>query len=286
MEKRKIYVVTGPTASGKSDFAVTIALRVSGEIVSVDSRQMYQNLDIGSGKITKEDMKGIPHHMLSIYDVRDEMVSVSRFVERALVCIEHIYAKGKVPILCGGTGMYLDALLYEKKFPEVEPNKTLRKELEKLSTLDLSLQLKEKDIRRYNTIDTQNKARLIRALEICEALGTVPAESVGEVRFDATIYLIEINKPLLNEKIKVRLEKRLEAGMVNEVVELLANGVSAEKLISLGLEYKYITLFILGTIDEQTMKKEILQKSIQYAKRQMTWNTKYVLGAEIVKVEK
>ena len=168
----------------------------------------------------------------------------------------------------------------------MEPNKTLRKELEKLSTFDLSLQLKEKDIRRYNTIDTQNKARLIRALEICEALGTVPAESVGEVRFDATIYLIEINKPLLNEKIKVRLEKRLEAGMVNEVVELLANGVSAEKLISLGLEYKYITLFILGTIDEQTMKKEILQKSIQYAKRQMTWNKKYVLRAEIVKVEK
>ncbi len=285
MEKRKIYVVAGPTASGKSDFAITLALQNSGEIVSVDSRQMYQKLDIGSGKITKEEMRGIPHHMLSVYNVRDEDVSVSRFVERALVCIEHIYAKKKVPILCGGTGMYLDAILYEKKFPEVEPNKALRKKLEKLSALELSLLLKEKDTRRYYTIDTQNKARLIRALEICEAIGMVPVENKGEARFDTTVYLLKIEKQLLHEKIKIRLEKRLAVGMVAEVVGLLADGINAERLISLGLEYKYLTLFLLGKIDTETMKKYIVQKSFQYAKRQITWNNKYLLATEIVKVE-
>ena len=156
------------------------------------------------------------------------------------------------------------------------PNKELRKELSLLSALELSLLLKEKDKRRYDLIDKHNKARLIRALEICVAIGSVPEESSGNERFDATIYLLEIEKSLLHDKIKKRLAVRLERGMIDEVIGLLSHNVTAERLLSLGLEYRYITLFILGTIDEETMKKEIIQKIFHYAKRQMTWNKKFL----------
>lgn len=282
--KRKVFVVAGPTASGKSDFAVELALKENGEVISVDSRQMYKGLDIGAGKITEEEMKGVPHHMLSIYDVNDEDVSVVTFTKDALSAIDDIFARDKTPILCGGGGQYLQALLYEKDFPKVEKNEELRKILANFSTEELAQKLKEKDEERFKTIDTQNRVRLIRALEICEAIGKVPTEEELSPRFDATIYLLEASPEILKKRIEIRLEKRLHIGMVDEVRSLLKSGVSAERLISLGLEYKYCTLFIAGTLTFAEMKEEIKNKSWHYAKRQTTWNKKYLENVTIVKV--
>jgi tRNA dimethylallyltransferase len=283
--KRKVFVVAGPTASGKSDFAVELALKENGEVVSVDSRQMYKDLDIGAGKITEEEMRGVPHHMLSVYDVNDEDVSVVTFTKDALSRVGDIFARDKTPILCGGGGQYLQALLYEKDFPKVEKNEELRKILVNFSTEELAQKLKEKDEERFKTIDTQNRVRLIRALEICEAIGKVPTEEELSPRFDATIYLLEASPEILKKRIEIRLEKRLHTGMVDEVRSLLKSGVSAERLISLGLEYKYCTLFITGTLTFAEMKERLKSKTWHYAKRQTTWNKKYLENVIVVKVE-
>ncbi len=282
--KKSIIVVAGPTASGKSDFAVDLALKHNGEIVSVDSRQMYVGLDIGSGKITDEEMRGVKHHMLSVYDVNDESVSVVTFTKDALEIIENILLRGKTPILCGGGGQYMQALLYEKDFPKVTKNEELRKTLAAFSTEELANKLEKEDSERYKNIDTKNRVRLIRALEICTALGKVPSEEELAPRFDATIYLLESTPENLQKKIEERLEKRLHIGMVEEVRGLLKNGVTQERLISLGLEYKYIALFVKGDITFAEMKEEIKRKSWQYAKRQMTWDKKYLESETIVKV--
>jgi tRNA dimethylallyltransferase len=284
LEKKKVIVVAGPTASGKSDFAVELALKENGEVVSVDSRQMYKGLNIGAGKITEEEMKGAPHHMLNVYDVNDENVSVVTFTKDARSAIDDIFARGKIPILCGGGGQYLHALLYEKDFPKVEKNEGLRKILANFSTEELAQKLKEKDEHRFTTIDQNNRVRLIRALEICEAIGKVPTEEELSPRFDATIYLLEASPEILKKRIEIRLEKRLHAGMVDEVRGLLKSGVSAERLISLGLEYKYCSLFIQGTITFAEMKEQLKSKIWQYAKRQTTWNKKYLQNVIIVKV--
>ena len=284
LEKKKVFVVAGPTASGKSDFAVELALKENGEVISVDSRQMYKGLDIGAGKITEEEMRGVPHHMLSVYDVIDEDVSVVTFIKDARSAIDDIFARGKTPILCGGGGQYMQAILYEKDFPKVEKNEELRKTLANFSTEELAQKLKEKDEERFKTIDTQNRVRLIRALEICEAIGKVPTEEELSPRFDATIYLLEASPEILKKRIEIRLEKRLHAGMVDEVRSLLKSGVSAERLISLGLEYKYCTLFITGTLTFAEMKEQLKSKIWQYAKRQTTWNKKYLENVTIVKL--
>ncbi len=282
--KKSIIVVAGPTASGKSDFAVDLALKHNGEIVSVDSRQMYVGLDIGAGKITEGEMKGVPHHMLSVYDVSDESVSVVTFTNDALGIIENILLRGKTPILCGGGGQYLQALLYEKDFPKVIKNEDLRKSLATFSTEELANKLEKEDGERFKNIDTKNRVRVIRALEICAALGKVPGEEELAPRFEATIYLLESTPEALQKKIEERLEKRLHMGMVEEVRGLLKDGVTPERLISLGLEYKYITLFVKGTITFAEMKEEIKRKSWQYAKRQMTWNKKYLESPTIIKI--
>ncbi len=284
LQKKFIIVVAGPTATGKSDYAVNLALKENGEVISVDSRQMYKGLDIGSGKITIEEMKGVSHHMLSLYDVEGESVSVVSYTKDALKVIEEIFARGKVPILCGGGGQYLQALLYEKDFPKVSKNEELRKSFAAFSTEELADKLKTKDDNRFNSIDKSNRVRLIRALEICEAFGKVPTEEELEPRFDATIFLLEAGREALRQRIETRLEKRLHIGMVDEVRSLLKNGVSAERLISLGLEYKYCTLFIQGTITFAEMKEQLKNKIWQYAKRQMTWNKKYLGNAVVVKV--
>ena len=212
---KEIIVVAGPTASGKSDFAVNLALQNKGEIVSVDSRQIYRGLDIGTGKITKEEMKGVPHHLLDIYDVGEE-VSVSDFVDKALIVIEEIFARGHTPILCGGTGQYIFGIIYENTFPKVEPNKNLREELEKLNTEELVARLLVSDPLRAQNIDTRNRRRLIRAIEIAEVLGHVPELEKLKPRFKTKIYLMNPTREQLRERIEARLTARLAIGMLDE----------------------------------------------------------------------
>lgn len=270
----EVIVIVGPTASGKSDFAVELALKCDGEIISSDSRQIYKGLDIGTGKITTEEMKGVKHHMLSVYNL-DTDVSVASYARDATSILKDIISRGKTPIICGGTGQYIDALIFDTKIPEVKPNKSLRETLEKLPTEDLVTRLEKADPTRLMAIDKHNRVRLIRALEISDVLGAVPPQGNPELLYETKIYLMDIPRDLLLKRITRRLLKRLDSGMIDEVRSVKEKGFSAEDMRRFGIEYEIIGKYLEGRFSEEEMKNEIITKSMQYAKRQQTWNKKY-----------
>lgn len=280
----KVIVVAGPTASGKSDFAVAYAKEHNGEIISADSRQVFKGLDLGTGKITQEETQGVPHHMLSIYEPMEE-VSVIRYMHDALPIIYDILARGKTPVICGGSGQYIDALLFDIDFPNAKPNEVLRLELEKLPTEDLVSKLVELDPHYASTIDIHNRRRIIRAIEIAKSLGHVPTNTKRVPRFNPKVFLMNPSRDILKDRIEKRLEKRLILGMTEEVKDLLVSGVSEEWLKSLGLEYRYITQFLKQEITETEMKENIKNDSIHYAKRQMTWNRKYLPKSILIDIQ-
>jgi tRNA dimethylallyltransferase len=187
--KLKIIVILGQTATGKSDFAVQIAKRVlavsrvESEIISADSRQVYKDMDLGTGKITKKEMRGVPHHLLDVASPK-KIFSVSDYQKLADKKIQEIFSRGHIPILCGGTGFYIDALVNGTVLPEVAPDKILRKKLDKKSTSELFKILKKLDINRAKSIDKNNRVRLIRAIEIAKTLGKVPKISNKDTKYD------------------------------------------------------------------------------------------------------
>lgn len=272
--KPKILVVCGPTATGKSDKAVEIALQRNGEIISADSRQVYKGLDIGSGKITEKEMRDVPHHLLNVADPR-EIFSVEEFVEEGRYVIEEILNKGKLPIICGGTGFYIDALVYDIHFPQVPPNEILRKELESYSLEQLQNKLQELDPERYSSIDIKNPVRLIRALEIVEALGSVPKLERNSIYNIEWIYL-DFDDEILKERIYKRLITRLEQGMLEEARNLNSAELSFDRMKQLGLEYRYQAMHLLGEIAYDQMVELLSTKIWQFAKRQRTWFKKYM----------
>lgn len=285
MENKKIFVVAGPTASGKSDFAVELALAHNGEIISADSRQLYKGLDIGTGKITYDEMKGVRHCMLDVCDI-DQEFSVADYKALALPLVNDILARGKTPIICGGTGQYIDALIFTITLPEVPPNKELRQELEQKSTEKLYESLMQKDKVRAQNIDKHNRVRIMRALEIINTLGKVPVQTESTFRFPTKLYLMNPSRQLLRERITSRLEKRLKIGMIEEVQNLLEKGYNDEKTLKrFGIEYFVIGEYLKHKISLPEMKSILINKSMQYAKRQQTWNKKYLSFAEIVEVK-
>ncbi len=272
--KPHVIVVIGPTASGKSDFAVEYALAHNGEIISADSRQVYRGLTIGTGKITTEEMNGVKHHMLDVYDI-DEDVGVARFARDASPILIDILSRNKTPIICGGTGQYIDALMYKTSLPKVPPNKTFREKLEKKTTEELFAIVQKKDPRRASTIDRHNRVRLIRALEIIESIGTVPSQDTPTLLYPTTMYLMSPTRETLRTRITQRLEKRLKEGMIDEVRLLMEKGYTSSSMKKFGLEYVTIGKYLEGILTDEQMKKELIAKSMQYAKRQETWNKKY-----------
>ncbi len=260
----KIFVILGPTATGKSSLAVKIALRLrsgqarEAEIISADSRQVYKGLDIGTGKITKKEMKDVPHYLLDVANPKYKF-TVAEYKKLAEEKIKEILARGKTPIICGGTGFYIDAITKGIVFPEVPPNLKLRKVLEKKSTLELFKMLKKLDNRRAKDIDQNNKVRLIRAIEIAKALGKVPLLKNKKVDYK----FIKIGLFLTPEKLKKNIEKRVKgmfkAGLLNEIKKLKKNGISEKRLKEFGFEY-----------DNPTYEK-VVNETIKYTKRQMTW---------------
>lgn len=269
----KIIVIIGPTASGKSDLAVYLAEKFNGEVVSADSRQVYKGLDIGSGKITLDEMLDIPHHLLDVTNPK-ETFTVSDYQKLALKAIDRIVKKGKVPIIAGGSGFYIDSILYKQKFPNVPPNEKLREKLENLSTSQLFEKLQALDPARAETIDSKNRRRLVRALEIVQALGLVPESKMTE-NFKALVIEIDIKEEKLKDNIKNRLQKRLDEGMIEEVKRLHQEGLSWQKLEDFGLEYRYIAEFLQNKITKEEMINLIEVKSRQFAKRQRTWFKQY-----------
>ena len=255
---KKVIVVLGQTATGKSDLAVKIAKQVNGEIISADSRQVYKNLNIGTGKISKKEMQGIPHHLLDVANVKNKF-TVSECQKLAEKKIKEIISKNKIPIICGGTGFYIDAITKGTIFPEVPPNYPLRKKLAFVSDRVLLLKLQKLDPERAKTIDSKNKHRLIRAIEIAKALGKVPKIIEGSPQYK----FIKIGLFLPTEKLRKKIEKRVKKmfwmGLLNEIKKLKRAGISQKRLQELGFEYNNPT------------PEKVIKETIKYAKRQMTW---------------
>lgn len=288
MNLPKILVIVGPTASGKTSLSIELAKKFNGEVVSADSRQVYKGLDIGTGKVTEAEMQGVPHHLLDVADPQN-VYTVADYVRDGHVAIADILSRGKLPIIVGGTFFYIDALLGAVSTPEVPPNPELREELEKHSNEELLEILKEKDGARAETIDPNNQRRLIRAIEIASALGSVPKTHAMEL-YSALTLGIHIEKEDLLKNIHTRLIERIDAGMIEEVVTLHKNGLSYERMTELGIEYQYISEYLQDKITKDEMCALIETKSWQYAKRQMTWlkrnkNIQWVRKGECERIE-
>lgn len=288
--KPKIISIVGPTASGKSDLAVILAKKINGEIISTDSRQVYKGLDIGSGKITKKEMMGVPHHLLDVCNPK-KTFTVTEFKKLAEEKISDILKRGKVPILCGGTGFYIDAVVKNLIFPEVPPNAEFRIKAQKSKIETLQKQLLKLDPKRYKTIDLKNKVRLIRAIEIAKAIGKVP-QIKAKPNFDALTIGTLLVPEVIKERIENRLTKRMKQGMVKEVRDLhTKNKISWKRLESLGLEYRYVAMFLQDKITKTEMLELIKNESWHYAKRQMTWfqrdkDIKWIEPNKVKEIEK
>lgn len=280
-----IIAVVGPTATGKSDFAVQIAKIFDGEIISADSRQVYTGLDIGSGKITKKEMLGVPHYGLDIVNPK-KVFNASDFKSYAKQKIAEISARGKTPIICGGTGFYIDSVIGDLTLTDVPPNPTLRKKLEKLTTPRLLVILKKLNKNKYDTIDQFNRVRIIRAIEIeeglrknKETLKTKMLHSHKEIspkkpetyKYKILWLGLDADDNILKEIIHTRLLRRLKSGMLDEAKRLRAQGISYKRMFELGLEYRYQSLFLQNKISKEEMIEKIDSESWQYVKRQRTW---------------
>jgi tRNA dimethylallyltransferase len=213
-EKTKIVLVVGPTASGKSKEAIRIAKERDGEVISVDSRQVYRGLDIGTEKITAEEMSGIPHYLIDIREP-NEPYSAGDFVADSKRLISDITERGKLPILAGGSHFYIDALLYG--LPEIELNEKLREELELLSDEELISEVQAKDSARFARLDPQNRRRLIRALEIIRTRGSVPERTKSEVLYEVEWVILNPERDVLRARIEERLAEALQRGLIEEV---------------------------------------------------------------------
>lgn len=263
-------VVTGPTACGKTSRAVEVARKVGGEIISADSRQVYRGMDLGTGK-DLEEYGDVPVHLIDIVNA-GERYDLHRWLQAARKSIDEIKGRGRYPIVCGGTGLYVESLVTGLRLPEVPANPKLRQELQGLSLEELTERLKSmKSL--HNTTDVDTCQRAIRAIEIQQYYKEHPECDPYGHRSPDNAYVIglEIGRDERRERITQRLYKRLEQGMVHEVEGLLRSGIAAEDLIYYGLEYKYLTLYVIGkmTYDEMTTGLEIAIH--QFAKRQMTW---------------
>jgi tRNA dimethylallyltransferase len=276
-KKDKIIIITGPTASGKSDLAIEVAKKFNGEIISADSRQTYKGMDIGSNKVEttkKEDglySEGIKHHLIDVANPK-EMFTVTNFKKLAKEAIKEIIINNHLPIITGGTGFYIDSLIYDLKIPEVKPNEKLRKKLSEKTKEELYSLLKEKDSERAKNINLNNKQRIIRALEIIEETGKpIPKNNYSQSPYNPLFIGLKTNNENLKKLLKERLIKRLNIGLLDETKKLHQDGVSWERLESFGLEYRYSSLYLQNKITKEEMIERIVTESYQYAKRQMTW---------------
>ncbi len=269
----KILCIAGPTASGKSARAVAEALSRNGEIISVDSRQVYRGLDVGTEKITAEEMRGVPHHLIDIREPQ-ENYSAGDFVADAARLIADITARGKLPILVGGTHFYFNALL--NGLPaKVDANPALREELEKLPTDELYARVRAKDARRAEELDPMNRRRLIRALEIVDSLGSVPPRTgmiyhTSAPKFSVQWIVIDLPREELQGRIGARLKSAFERGLVDEV-RRVREEVGDARLNELGLEYKIVGEFLRGERGEASLLPALSAKLWQYARRQKAW---------------
>lgn len=286
----KILVIVGPTASGKTRMAVELAQRHNGEVISADSMQIYRTMDIGTAKPTKEEMGGVPHHMIDVADPEEDF-SVARYVEMAARCVDDVLARGKLPIVAGGTGLYIDSLLSGRTFAPFSPDSALRGELEQelaekggQAMLEALAQVDPEAAQRLHPNDHK---RIIRALEVYRSTGKTITQHNRETqaippRYDAlTIGLAFQDRQAMWRRIDQRVDEMVAAGLEDEVRRLLTSGISPKCTAMQAIGYKEFTQALSGEMTWQEAADVVKLRSRQYAKRQLTWfgrnpNTRWV----------
>lgn len=271
----KLIVILGTNASGKSGLGIELALKFGAEIVSADSRQVYKGLDLGSGKVTEEEMKGVPHYLLDVAEPGDYF-SLKDYQKLAYEAIDGITARGKIPFLVGGTGLYVNAVTDGYELTDAPVDETLRKKVEAMSLEELQKLIREKMSAGMNykgipdNLDMNNKRRLERAAEKLIMNKPLNLESVK--RYDTLCLGVTWERQKLYKRIEERLDRRLEQGMIEEVEGLMSRGVSDDFLYKLGLEYRYIMLYLKGNFPSKEAFRDKLFMEIRHlAKEQMTW---------------
>lgn len=268
--KPKVLVVVGPTASGKTSLSIKLAKEISGEVISADSRQVYRSLDIGTEKVSAEEMDGIPHHLIDVIEP-DQVYSATDYANDGQAAIKTITNKGNLPIVAGGTFFYIDALLGKMNVPAAPPDPKLRKELETLPLSELQSRLEKLDPSRAADIDMQNPRRVMRSIEIASTLGHVPELPEPKEIYDVLTIGIDTPKEVLRERIRNRAQQALTRGLIEETKELLNNGLTRERLSEIGLEYRIIMEYIDGDLNDEQLIQKLEEKNWQYAKRQLAW---------------
>jgi len=273
----EMLTILGPTACGKTSFAVALADRLNGEIISADSRQVYRGMDLGTGKdLVDYSVNGrlIPYHLIDIVDA-GEKYNVYRYQHDFLIAYDDIVSRGRMPVLCGGTGLYLESVLRGYRLCPVPQNPELRKSLEYKSLEDLVKVLleykKSTGNKMHNTTDVDTAQRAIRAIEIEEYYKNHPLLDADFPDIDSLVVGLDISRELRRERISQRLRQRLDDGMLDEIRHLIDSGVAPDDLIYYGLEYKYLTLHVIGQLSYDEMFRQLEIAIHQFAKRQMTW---------------
>lgn len=273
--RQRLIVVVGPTASGKSELAVRIAKKYNGEIISADSRQVYRGLDIGTAKVPGAWRNGIfyykkiPHHCVDFFSPR-KTYSVAEYQVCANAAVRDIAHRGKIPILVGGTGLWVDAVVYGWRLPHILPNQKLRTRLDKKSATELFAILKKLDPERAKTIEQKNPRRLIRAIEIAHAIGSVP-KLKKRSPYEALWIGLNPTSATLEKRIRTRARKMVRTGLISEIKKLRALRVTIKRIREFGFEYRAGLEYLDGTLSRAELLRRITIQTRQYAKRQMTW---------------
>ena len=282
MQKPKVIVICGPTASGKTSLSIELAKRINGEIVSCDSMQIYKDMTIGTAKPTVEEMQGIKHYLID-FVAPNERYSVADYKKDAINAIKHIISEGKTPIIVGGTGLYLEALIYNIEYNEIETDFAYRKELSKLEEregLEYLYKMAEKiDKKAMEKISHNDKKRIFRVLEIYRSTGKTKTELEAESRknepeFEYLLFGITMDRDKLYERINKRVDIMLEQGLIEEVENLIKKYNDFPTAMQ-GLGYKEVVEYLQGTTSKNEMIEKIKQETRRYAKRQLTWFRKY-----------
>lgn len=269
MQKPTLIVITGPTSSGKTDLSIILAKEFNGEIVSADSRQVYRGLDIGTNKITVEEMQGISHHLINVKDPSDQM-TLAEYKQLADIAIDDIISRGKIPFLVGGSPLYVRSVVYNYQIPNIAPDEEYRRELEVKDLTELTGMLAGVDPVAYASVDLKNKRRVVRALEVARAGES--RSSQAEPRYRALLLAPEWPREELYERIDICLDNRLSMGLIGEVRELLtSSAVTEDRLLSLGLEYRFIVRFLRGAFSESEMIQKLKYEIHDFARRQLVW---------------
>lgn len=277
-QKKPLIILTGPTAVGKTALSIELAKAINGEMISADSMQVYKLLDIGTAKIKQEEMQGIPHHLIDVLDPTEDF-NVFLFQKMAKAALEEIYAKGKIPIVVGGTGFYIQALLYDIAFEETTES-AYRKELEQYASLQgahaLHEQLKTIDPVSYDTIHENNVKRVIRALEFYHDTGYPISRHNAQERersspYQFAYFVLNDDRQKLYDRIELRIDQMLEEGLVEEVRQALAYGCTSDMVSMQGLGYKEIIPYLQGACSLDEAVYILKRDTRHFAKRQLTW---------------